>query len=73
MTRTLPEAQHAVLTTASADDAQTIDDLDEALVFEFEGRAGDGGGVQVRLLGDALDRLFLVCTRGVQHRNLCFG
>jgi phenylalanyl-tRNA synthetase alpha chain len=27
MTRTLPEAQHAVLTTASADDAQTIDDL----------------------------------------------
>ncbi|AUV80249.1 phenylalanine--tRNA ligase subunit alpha [Salinigranum rubrum] len=27
MTRTLPEAQHAVLTTASADDAQTIDEL----------------------------------------------
>jgi phenylalanyl-tRNA synthetase alpha chain len=30
MTRTLPEAQHAVLTTASADDAQTIDELAEA-------------------------------------------
>jgi phenylalanyl-tRNA synthetase alpha chain len=29
MTRTLPEAQHAVLTTASADDAQTIDELAE--------------------------------------------
>jgi phenylalanyl-tRNA synthetase alpha chain len=27
MTRTLPKAQHAVLTTASADDAQTIDEL----------------------------------------------
>ncbi|WP_152039361.1 phenylalanine--tRNA ligase subunit alpha [Salinigranum salinum] len=27
MTRTLPEAQHAVITTVSADDAQTIDDL----------------------------------------------
>ncbi|WP_380678922.1 phenylalanine--tRNA ligase subunit alpha [Salinigranum sp. GCM10025319] len=29
MTRTLPEAQHAVLTTASPDDAQTIDELAE--------------------------------------------
>ncbi|WP_136592540.1 phenylalanine--tRNA ligase subunit alpha [Salinigranum halophilum] len=36
MTRTLPEAQHAVLTTASADDAQTIDDLADATALKPE-------------------------------------